>query len=216
VNATTELREQILAALDPLFGAEGFRRRKRDLAYCRKVSGSLTQSVHLNCALYEHSGAVSILPNLGARHNAIEHALVEARVVSGKSKDRATVARALAPNSYEATTAAGPQPAVEAIWADWQSVGRQHLQELSSLEHVLTFLASTERRDWGLTIPGMRARILLLVLDELGRRSEALARLPSLEQELAGRDQVRPNFAAFATWFRSREPSLGEKSSAAG
>ena len=216
MNATTELREQILASLDPLFGAEGFRRRKRALSYRRQVSGSLTQAVHLNCALYEDSGSVSVLPSIGARHDIIEQALVEAQIVSEEAKDRVTIARALAPTSYEATTALGPGSAVEAIWADWQSVGRQHLQELSSLEHVLLLLTSEEARDWGYANQGMRARLLLLVLDALGRHSEALEWLPRLERHLTGRDQVRPDFAVFAAWFRSRRDLPGENSPAAG
>jgi hypothetical protein len=205
MKATTELREQILSALDPLFGSDGFTRKNGHFAFRRAVAASVTQSVHLNFGASESTGTVVVRPSVGARHNDIERGLVVAGVIVKASTDRVTIARSLAPEPYETTIAKGAGPVAHAIWADWQSVGRQFAHELSASEHVIASLSSDDSKDWGLLIPGMRRRLLILFLDAMDRRTEALGLLDKWESQPAGRDQIIPTLAAFASWFRDRE-----------
>ena len=201
MKATTELRDQILEALDPLFAEEGFSRRKGHFAFRRVVTRSLTQAVHLNFGMSESTGVVFVRPSVGVRYEVIERALIAARVVDKASSQRATVARSLSPAPYEATIADGAMNAARSLWADWQSVGRQLVAELSIPKRVIELLASEDRDDWGMIIPGMRRRLLLLFLDAEGRRSEALSLLDMWEQT-PERDQVVAPFDSFASWFR--------------
>jgi hypothetical protein len=204
MTTTTDLRDQILGALDPLFGSDGFARRKGQFAFRRQASTSVTQSVHLNFGVENSTGTLVVRPSVGARHASVERALVAAGVIAKSSSDRATVARSLTPEPYEASIATGAEPVAQAIWSDWQSVGRQFAQELTEADHVIRLLSSGDPKDWGLHIPGMRDRLLVLFLDTTGRHAEALAVLDDLERQPSERDQLIPAFAGFATWIRSR------------
>ena len=211
MNATTRFRTELLAALDPLFETRGFRRRKDSFAWTRQVSAEQTQSVHLNFGLYPGAAEVSVLPTVGVRFATLEGGLVAAGVVPKTgSRDRSTVGFAIRPadaQAYAFSAGDPPSTAAAALWHDLEARAFPQLEEAGSLDYVVAALASPEPDRWGILSRSARARLWPLALQAAGRRREALAVLPQLENELSGVDQMVPPFEYFAAWFRAHAAS---------
>jgi len=205
MKKTTALREAILQSLDRRFDAAGYRRRQGHQAWYRVLDSERTYAIQLNFGLYERQGAVRITPSVGVRHESIERALVESSVVTGLgSHDRVTFGKTLTELSgheYQTHVQQGAEPVAAGVWTDWESHGRPFVESISDLEVVIGLLRSPEPRAWCCPGRDYRARLLPLALEVAGRRDDALRILDELRADLAGREQLRPPFEHFATWF---------------
>jgi len=197
----------VLRALDPHFAGWGFHRAKRSFEWFRQPRPDVVHGVHLNCAAYESTGRVDIIPTLEVGLESVERALAEFA-----EKPRGTYScsfgcqlHTLLHAEYVATTQDGPMPTVARLAADIGRHGLSTLDRLSSLEGVSDLLASSSPRDWP-TLLGRssRARLLPLVLALRGRTAEAHDWLHRLREDLQGRDQLTPDIETFARWFQER------------
>ena len=71
MNLTTQARDHVLAALDPFFAKLGFVRAARSQAWRKTQSDEHIRCVHLNCALYEKTREIAIIPTMSVRHRRL-------------------------------------------------------------------------------------------------------------------------------------------------
>ena len=199
------LREEILDGLDPHLAQVGFSRRKRSFEWIRHPASGVVHSIHLNFGPTRTS-RLDIIPTLGAGIEAVERELIAAGV-RGPGKDACSFGyqlHTLLDCEYVAYTDQGAGPIVSRLIADIRRHGMQRLERLSSLESIAALMLSADPKDWPVTWPSFRARLLPLVLALSGRAKEGHVWLARLRYDMRGHDQMRPGIDHFAAWFAGR------------
>ncbi len=206
---TTVLRQAILEALDPRLAAWGFVRKKSSFEWFRRRADAV-HGVHLNIAAYESVGRVHIIPTLEAGIEFIEQALVEAGQKEKPGFSFSQRLTTLLRCEYVASTQEGPAPIAARLAADIEQHGLPALERLSSLDILAGLLASSTPRDWPVSLPRERVKLLPLALALTGRVPEAFDCFARLRRELAERDNLPPRIDEFAAWldrrFTTRKP----------
>ena len=211
MNADTFAREQLLAALEPRFSGAGFRRPKAQFEWRRRVAQGRLQVVHFN---FGRSGNhLRVSPSLGVRHDEVERFL-EATGVHPASRTRPTFWTTLAPlaggeymlRTQDSEVGESPNELGGRVWADWLAEGEAVAERMADLSQAINRMIADDPKEWWCASRSHRARILPAALAAAGRTSEARTWLSRLSAELAGRDQLLPGLADFATRFA---PLLG-------
>jgi hypothetical protein len=214
MGKTSEKRQELLSEMDPFLADHGFKRTKRGFDWHKTLNEEITQSINMGIVLYPRTQNISINPNVSVRYESIEQALVEAGIVDASYlSERATFGQGINNITRKMYWITADDPVFEvtrAVYGDILKYGFPSLEKLSDIAQVIKSLSSGNVQDWPDCSASDRARLLPLALAVNGKSAKALTLLPALARELAGKDQMIPNYQHFTTWFSQKYSNSSE------
>jgi hypothetical protein len=182
-------REPFLAALDGVLLPIGFKRRKPDFEWTRRVEGRDLEWIHLNFGL----GGIN--PSFGVKYEDLSMVLP---LESGAVYSVCEMVSSFSGKSYSAETV--PRD----LAADVLALALPGLDRLRDRALVVDRLRRESPREWPTLGASARMRLLPLMLAHSGRINDALEWLREHEAAAERVDQHVPNFASYAAYFRAR------------
>jgi len=182
-------REPFLVALDGVLLPIGFKRRKSDFEWKRRVEGSDLEWIHLNFGL----GVIN--PSFGVKYEDLSTVLPHE---SGAVCSVFEMLSSPSGKSYSGDTAP------HELAADVRALALPGLGRLRDRTLVVERLRRESPREWPTLGASARMRLLPLMLAHSGHINDALEWLREHEAAAERVDQQIPNFASYAAYFRTR------------
>ena len=166
----------------------GFKRRKRELEWRRKIDAANSEWIHFNFGL----GIVN--PSFGVHYTDLNN-LVPQEL--GVICSVVNMLEGISGCGYSSET----KPTLLAEHVIKYVLPK--LVELRDRPTVIQQLESESPGDWPVWGRSARIRLLPLMLANIGKLSEALDRLTAFEKIAPSIDQQRPEYAEYAKFFRA-------------
>lgn len=207
MNETIQFRDSVMVALDGLMFNFGFRRNKRSQSWKRKISSTQSIGTHLNFGMREAAGAMSIIPSVWLRDERLVKLEVECGILDTKNASKnaqfGRTTKSQGGRNFDCLVTENPKEIAESIFTNFESFGIPYLNRLTDNEFIINQLKSDKVDEWPVDSRSIRARLLPLVLVVQGRTDEACSAIDGLEKDIAGKDQLIPDYRDFLKWFRS-------------